>query len=76
LSKGWSQFDRFHRGDDVFGATDASFVDGYGEYAVASVKMITLKPSKLSYRAASVPIVAAIAWQTLGRKGYQSETLG
>jgi NADPH:quinone reductase-like Zn-dependent oxidoreductase len=56
----------FHRGDEVFGATNASFVDGYAEYAVAAVKMITSKPSNLSHiEAASVPVVAVTAWQML-----------
>ena len=56
----------FHQGDEVFGVTNASFVDGYAEYAVASAKMIATKPSKLSHiEAASVPVVAVTAWQML-----------
>src|SRR6516164_3962361 len=56
----------FHQGDEVFGVTNASFVGGYAEYAVASAKMIANKPHKLSHiEAASVPVVAVTAWQML-----------
>jgi NADPH:quinone reductase-like Zn-dependent oxidoreductase len=56
----------FHLGDEVFGVTNGSFVDGYAEYAVVSAKMIAKKPRRLSYiEAASVPVVAVTAWQML-----------
>jgi len=49
--------------------TGASFVDGH---AVASVKMITGLAS-FPRAAASVPILAAIAWQPLGRWGIKAK---
>src|SRR6516165_673875 len=50
----------FHQG--VFDVTNASFVGGYADYAVASVKTIAKKPSKLSHiESASVPVVAVTA---------------
>jgi hypothetical protein len=38
--------------------------------------MITSKPSELSYSGRIGPSSTAIASQSLGRKGYQSEALG
>jgi NADPH:quinone reductase-like Zn-dependent oxidoreductase len=56
----------FAVGDEVFGATNAMFVGGYAEYAVASAGMIALKPAELShFEAASMPVVAVTAWQML-----------
>ena len=62
----------FHQG--VFGVTNASFVGGYADYAVASVKTIAKKPSKLSHiESASVPVVAVTAWQMLFNHARASE---
>jgi NADPH:quinone reductase-like Zn-dependent oxidoreductase len=56
----------FAVGEEVFGTTNARFVDGYAEYAMASAKMIARKPSNLSaIEAASMPVVAVTAWQML-----------
>jgi NADPH:quinone reductase-like Zn-dependent oxidoreductase len=56
----------FAVGDEVFGATNPQFIDGYAEYAIAAAKMIAPKPNELSHlEAASIPIVAVTAWQML-----------
>jgi len=56
----------FAVGDEVFGATNPRFIDGYAEYAVAAARMIAPKPRELSHiEAASVPVVAVTAWQML-----------
>jgi NADPH:quinone reductase-like Zn-dependent oxidoreductase len=56
----------FHQGDEVFGVTHTSFIEGYADYAVVSAKMIAKKPSNLSHiEPASVPVVAVTAWQML-----------
>jgi NADPH:quinone reductase-like Zn-dependent oxidoreductase len=56
----------FAVGDEVFGATNPRFIDGYVEYAVAAARMIAPKPRELSHiEAASVPVVAVTAWQML-----------
>jgi NADPH:quinone reductase-like Zn-dependent oxidoreductase len=56
----------FAAGDDVFGATNAMFVGGYAEYAVAAARMMARKPAELSHdEAASMPVVAVTAWQML-----------
>ena len=56
----------FAAGDEVFGATNPLFVDGYAEYAVAAERMIAKKPAALSHiQAAALPVVAVMAWQML-----------
>jgi NADPH:quinone reductase-like Zn-dependent oxidoreductase len=56
----------FAVGDEVFGATNTRFVDGYAEYAIAAARMLALKPNELSHlEAASIPVVAITAWQML-----------
>ncbi len=56
----------FAVGDEVFGATNRRFVDGYAEYAIAAARMLAVKPNELSHlEAASVPVVAITAWQML-----------
>jgi NADPH:quinone reductase-like Zn-dependent oxidoreductase len=56
----------FAVGDEVFGATNPLFVDGYAEYAVAIGRMIAKKPVALSHlQAAALPVVAVTAWQML-----------
>ncbi len=56
----------FAVGDEVFGATNPHFIDGYAEYAVVAARMIAPKPRELSHiEAASVPVVAVTAWQML-----------
>jgi NADPH:quinone reductase-like Zn-dependent oxidoreductase len=56
----------FAAGDEVFGATNPRFVDGYAEYAVAAARMLARKPAALSYiQAAALPVVAVTAWQML-----------
>ena len=53
-------------GDQVHGVTNAQFIGAYAEYAVASATMVSKKPTSLTYiEAASVPVVAVIAWQAL-----------
>jgi NADPH:quinone reductase-like Zn-dependent oxidoreductase len=64
----------FHQGEEVFGVTNKSFVNGYADYAVASARMIARKPTGLSHiEAASVPVVAVTAWQMLFDHGRVSE---
>jgi NADPH:quinone reductase-like Zn-dependent oxidoreductase len=68
----------FAIGDEVFGATNPRFVDGYGEYAVAAARMIAPKPAELSHiEAASVPVVAVTAWQMLfdHAKAHEGQTV-
>jgi NADPH:quinone reductase-like Zn-dependent oxidoreductase len=56
----------FAPGDEVFGATNALFVNGYAEYAVVSARMIAKKSAGLSHvEAAAMPVVGIIAWQML-----------
>jgi NADPH:quinone reductase-like Zn-dependent oxidoreductase len=53
-------------GDQVYGVTNPQFVGAYAEYALASVKMVSRKPTSLTYNeAASVPVIAVTAWQAL-----------
>ena len=53
-------------GDQVFGVTNPRFVGAYAEYAVASAGMLAKKPTSLSFiEAASVPVIAVTAWQSL-----------
>jgi NADPH:quinone reductase-like Zn-dependent oxidoreductase len=64
----------FAVGEEVFGTTNARFVDGYAEYAMASAKMIARKPSNLSaIEAASMPVVAVTAWQMLFDHAHAQE---
>jgi NADPH:quinone reductase-like Zn-dependent oxidoreductase len=56
----------FAPGDEVFGSTNALFVDGYAEYAVVAPHIIAKKPAALSHvQAAAVPVCAVTAWQML-----------
>jgi NADPH:quinone reductase-like Zn-dependent oxidoreductase len=56
----------FAPGDDVFGSTNALFINGYAEYAVVSARMIAKKPAALSHiEAAAMPVVGIMAWQML-----------
>ncbi len=57
---------QFKPGDEIFGVTNKQFCGAYAEYAVASVQMVTTRPSSLSFvEAASVPVVAVTAHQML-----------
>ena len=56
----------FTPGMAVFGATNARFTGGYGEYAVAEAGMLAQKPARLSHvQAAALPVVATTARQML-----------
>jgi NADPH:quinone reductase-like Zn-dependent oxidoreductase len=56
----------FVPGDEVFGATNARFINGYAEYAVVSARMIAKKSASLSHvEAAALPVVGVTAWQML-----------
>ena len=56
----------FKLGDEVYGATNEQFSGAYAEYALPLARMIAQKPKTLNFiQAASVPIVAATAWQML-----------
>ena len=58
--------EHFGIGDEVFGVTNPQFTGAYAEYAVAKVAMLHLKPSNITHvEAASVPVVAITAWQSL-----------
>jgi len=56
----------FKPGDEVYGVTNARFVGGYAEFAIAQAAMIASKPRRLNFSdAASVPVIAVTAWQML-----------
>jgi NADPH:quinone reductase-like Zn-dependent oxidoreductase len=56
----------FAPGEEVFGSTNALFINGYAEYAVVSARMIAKKPPALSHvEAAALPVVGVMAWQML-----------
>ena len=53
-------------GDAVFGVTNARFVNGYAEFAIASAALLSSKPVRATFvQAASMPVVAVTAWQML-----------
>ena len=61
---------QFRLGDEVYGVTNPEFIGAQAEFALASSKMLALKPKRLSFReAASVPVVAVTAWQMLFEYG-------
>jgi NADPH:quinone reductase-like Zn-dependent oxidoreductase len=56
----------FKIGDEVYGVTNSQFCGANAEYAIATASMIAVKPRGLTHiEAASVPVVAVTAWQTL-----------
>ena len=56
----------FKNGDKVYGVTNPQFCGANAEYAIAIATMIALKPLGITdIEAASVPVVAVTAWQTL-----------
>lgn len=56
----------FRKGDEVYGVTNPQFCGANAEYALASARMIAMKPPRLNHiEAASVPVVAVTAWQML-----------
>jgi NADPH:quinone reductase-like Zn-dependent oxidoreductase len=56
----------FAVGAEVFGATNPLFINGYAEYAIATVRMIARRPASLSHlEAAALPVVGVTAWQML-----------
>ena len=56
----------FANGQSVYGVTNKRFTDGYAEYAVCQAAMMARKPDLVSHTdAASVPVIAATAWQML-----------
>lgn len=56
----------FVEGERVFGATNAQFTGAQGEYALAEAGRITQIPPGIDdITAASLPVVAATAWQAL-----------
>jgi NADPH:quinone reductase-like Zn-dependent oxidoreductase len=56
----------FAPGDEVYGVTNPRFVGGYAEFAAASAAMMAKKPKTASFlEAASLPVIAATAWQML-----------
>src|SRR5262249_36929376 len=74
IEKVGSETSGFSVGDEVFGATNLSFVGGYGSFAACSAKMITNKPRTLSdVEAASVPVIAVTAWQMLFDHAHAKE---
>jgi NADPH:quinone reductase-like Zn-dependent oxidoreductase len=61
---------QFRPGDEVYGVTNPEFIGAHAEFALASSKMVALKPESLSFtEAASVPVVAVTAWQMLFEYG-------
>jgi len=62
----WQSVAGFTQGDEAYGATNEQFIGAYTEYAVASAKMMTQKPTALnSLQAASAPVVSVTGWQML-----------
>lgn len=56
----------FVAGDEIFGATNPSFINGYAEYTIAEARMVTRRPTNLSHlEAAALPVVGVTAWQML-----------
>jgi NADPH:quinone reductase-like Zn-dependent oxidoreductase len=65
----------FTVGEAVFGATNARFIGGYAEYAVASAATLARMPARLGFvEAASVPVVACTAWQMVFEHGAVDAT--
>lgn len=63
----------FSIGQDVYGFM-SSYSGAYAEYAVVTGETIALKPQSLDYvQAASVPLAATAAWQTLFDVGRLKE---
>jgi NADPH:quinone reductase-like Zn-dependent oxidoreductase len=61
---------QFKQGDEVYGVTNPEFIGAHAEFALASSKMVALKPGRLSFtEAASAPVVAVTAWQMLFEYG-------
>ena len=57
---------QFKPGDEIYGVTNPEFIGAQAEFALASSKMLALKPAALSFTAAaSAPVVAVTAWQML-----------
>jgi D-arabinose 1-dehydrogenase-like Zn-dependent alcohol dehydrogenase len=53
-------------GDQVYGLTNPQFIGAYPEYCLASAAMVLRKPRSLTHaEAASLPAIAATAWQAL-----------
>jgi NADPH:quinone reductase-like Zn-dependent oxidoreductase len=62
--------DGFPVGAEVFGASISLFINGYAEYAMATVKKIARRPASLSHlEAAALPVVGVTAWQMLLDQG-------
>ncbi len=56
----------FKKGDAVYGMTLSTLSGGYAEYAVTKADAIAPKPESLDYEnAASLPIAALTAWQSM-----------
>jgi len=57
---------RFKKGDEIFGKPDLTRNGAYAEYIVVIESDLVLKPKTLDFvQAASVPVAALIAWQSL-----------
>jgi NADPH:quinone reductase-like Zn-dependent oxidoreductase len=66
--------DEFTLGDEIFGATNPFFINGYAEYANANARMIARRPASLSHlEAAALPVVGVTAWQMLFDHGQARE---
>ncbi|MGE5893935.1 MAG: NADP-dependent oxidoreductase [bacterium] len=56
----------FQEGDEVYGKLDSGRDGAYAEYVVSRVENIAYKPKTIDYvHAASVPIAALTAWQSI-----------
>jgi NADPH:quinone reductase-like Zn-dependent oxidoreductase len=56
----------FASGQQIYGVTNPQFCGAQAEYAVAAAGMIAFKPRLLDFvEAASAPVIAVAAWQTL-----------
>jgi len=66
---------RWRPGDEIYGVTNAQFTGACAEYALVDAAMIASKPALLDFvEAASVPVVASMAWQMLFDHGKVDST--
>lgn len=61
-----AQSSSFKPGQEAYGVTNKRFTDGYAEFALCKAAMMAKKPEQIAHvDAASVPVIAATAWQAL-----------
>jgi NADPH:quinone reductase-like Zn-dependent oxidoreductase len=69
VEKTGGKIDKFKKGDAVFAFFTLKSEGGYGEYAVAKVNEVALKPKEITFgQAAAVGAAGATAWEALVEK--------